>query len=162
MQRYFRLNLDWTGPFRDIRELTARVGIYMVLAGKRGADGKWDATTYRLLEVGESGGTADSVASEERADCWAKHCPGGYQLLFKFAAMRITRHDEAARQTVECCLRAHHRPLPCGIRGNLGYDREDSVVILNSGSFPPLRPMYSCKKQASQAADRGNGLRWDA
>jgi hypothetical protein len=142
--RNIRVALDWDGPYSDLTQVTGRAGIYMVIAGRTGGDGKWNPSTYALLDIGQSGETADRLASHDREECWKLKKPAGTTLLFKFAAMPSDQYDETERRIVECCLRAHHRPLPCGTECNEGYTRDDSVVITNTGQYSPLKQQYSC------------------
>ena len=100
----------------------------MVIAGKKGSEGKWDISTYKLLDIGQSREAADRLASHDREECWEQNKPAGSTLLFKFAAMPSKDYDETNRRIVECCLRASHRPLPCGTECNQEYNRDDSLT----------------------------------
>jgi diguanylate cyclase (GGDEF)-like protein len=106
---------------------------------------KWDPFTYKLLDIGQSGDAATRLALHDREVCWERSKPKGSTLLFKFAAMPSARFHEGDRRTVECCLRAENRQLPCGTECNDGYNRPDSVTITNSGQFLPLQANYRCQ-----------------
>lgn len=144
MGRSVKVTLDWKGPYEDAADVIGRAGVYMVIAGRKGRNGKWDISTYKLLDIGQSGKGADRLADHDREDCWKRKKPAGSTILFKFAAMPSEDYDKTDRRIVECCLRAGHRPLPCGTECNEGYDRDDSVTITNKGSHAPLREKYSC------------------
>jgi len=144
MAREIEVTLDWKGPYVDPADVTGRAGIYMVIAGQRGPDGGWLLSTYELLDIGQSGKGADRLADHDREDCWKRNKPANSTVLFKFAAMPSEDYDKTDRRIVECCLRADHRPLPCGTECNQGYNRDDSVTITNKGSHEPLREKYSC------------------
>jgi len=139
------VTLKWNGPYENPADVAGRAGIYMVIAGQKGSDGRWDPTTYRLLDIGQSGDAADRLGSHDREACWKRNKPQNSTLLYKFAAMRSADYDESDRRVVECCLRAHHRPLPCGSECNQGYNQATSVSITNTGARAPLREGYSCR-----------------
>jgi len=147
MARDVKVTLEWKGPYEDVADITGRAGIYMIIAGKKGSDGKWDTSTYELLDIGQSGEAVERLASHDRENCWRQNKPEGSTLLFKFAAMPSKDYDETDRRIVECCLRTHHRPLPCGTECNQGYNRNDSVGITNTGRRAPLREKYSCRPE---------------
>jgi hypothetical protein len=137
--------LEWTGPYEDPASVTGKAGIYIVIAGRETADGKsWDTSTYKLLDIGQSGDAATRLADHDREDCWKRNKPAGSTLLFKFGPMPSSQYDETDRRIVECCLRAHLRPLRCGTECNEGYNRTDSVTITNTGKYSPLGDKYTC------------------
>jgi len=144
MARNVKVTLEWKGPYEDAADVTGRAGIYMIIAGEKASDGKWDISTYRLLDIGQSGEAADRLASHDREECWERNKPAGSTFLFKFAVMPSKDYDETDRRIAECCLRASHRPLPCGTECNQGYTRDDSVSIANTGQYKPLRERYTC------------------
>lgn len=144
MARNVVVTLDWKGPYEDAASLKGRAGIYMVIAGQKASDGKWDISTYNLLDIGQSGEAADRLGSHDREACWKRNKAIDKTLLFKFAAMPSEHYDGTDRRVVECCLRASHRPLSCGTECNQGYNRDDLVTITNTGSHSPLRKSYSC------------------
>jgi hypothetical protein len=146
MARNVAVSLEWKGPFQDAANVTGKAGIYMVIAGKETADGKqWDTSTYKLLDIGQSGDAATRLADHDREECWKRNKPADSTLLFKFAPMPSDQYDETDRRIVECSLRASHRPLPCGTECNEGYNRMDSVRITNKGQCRPLRDNYACR-----------------
>jgi hypothetical protein len=138
------VTLEWKGPYQDPASVTGKAGIYMVIAGKLGSDGKWDTGTYKLLDIGQSGDAATRLADHDREDCWKCNKPADSTLLFKFAPMPSDKYDETDRRIVECCLRAHNRPVPCGTECNEGYNRTDSAAITNTGKYSPLQEKYTC------------------
>jgi hypothetical protein len=140
----FSLTLNWEGPEVDPAKITGRAGIYMVIAGKKNTEGKWDPDTYKLLDIGQSGDAAARLAAHDREDCWKRNTPSEYALLFKFAAMPSRDYEETHRRIAECCLRAHNRRLPCGTECNDGYNVEDSVSVTNTGKLLPLGKEYAC------------------
>jgi len=144
MARNVKVILDWKGPYEDATDLTGRAGIYMIIAGRKASDGKWDTSTCKLLDIGQSGEAANRISSHDREECWKRNKPAGCTLLFKIAAMLSSDYDETDRRIVECCLRASHCPLPCGTECNQGYNRDDSVNITNTGQYNPLRERYAC------------------
>lgn len=144
MARNITVTLDWEGPFQDPADVTGKAGIYMVISGKMGLNEKWEPATYKLLDIGQSGDAATRLADHDREECWKDRKPKDSTLLFKFAPMSSAQYDETDRRIVECCLRASHRPLPCGTECNEGYNRTDSVKIKNKGRRSPLREDYAC------------------
>ena len=144
MARNVTVTLQWKGPYDDVADVTGRAGIYMIIAGKKTLDDKWDISTYKLLDIGQTGEAAERLASHDREKCWKRNKPIGSTVLAKFAAMPSKDYDETDRRIVECCLRASHRPLPCGTECNQGYNRVDSVNIKNTGRYKPLRERYTC------------------
>jgi len=58
-------------------------------------------------------------------------------ILFKSTQMPSEDYDETDRWIVECCLRAHIRHSHA-TECDEGYNREDSVVITNTGKLSPL------------------------
>jgi hypothetical protein len=144
MARNIDVTIEWQGPYEDPASLADLAGIYMVIAGRKAPDGKWDPSSYSLLDIGQTGGVGSRLASHDRERCWEQNTPRGCVLLFKFAAMPSTDYDETDRRIVECCLRSHNAPLPCGIECNQGYNRDDLVTITNTGQYKPLRERYSC------------------
>ncbi len=85
----------------------------------------------------------ERIAHHDREDCWEQHAPSGSTILVKSANIPKSECDEIDRRTVECCLRAHEKPM-CGTECNEGYDRDDVVSISNSGSYRPLKSKYAC------------------
>jgi len=145
MARIISATLVWDGPYEQATGVIGKAGIYMVIAGWKGSDGNYNPSTYILLDIGQSGEAADRLASHDREDCWERNKPTGSTLLFKFAAMPSSQFDETDRRIVECCLRFHNRPLPCGTECNQAYDRPDSVSIANKGQLKPLSESYTCR-----------------
>ena len=146
MSREVKVTLKWEGPYEDAEKVTGRAGIYMIIAGRKTSDDKWNKDTYKLMDIGKAGDLADRLASHDREECWKRNKPTGSTVLFKFAAMPSNNYDETDRRIVECCLRASHRPLPCGTECNQGYNRDDSVNITNTGQRAPLREKYACRE----------------
>jgi hypothetical protein len=139
------VTLNWQGPFEDQQKIPSQAGIYMIIAGKKGNDGGWDPSSYRIIDIGQSGRTGKRLAVHDREACWASNSEEDETILFKYALMPSGEYSEDDRRTVECCLRAHHRPLPCGMECNSGYTRENAVVITNTGKYKPLEISYSCQ-----------------
>jgi hypothetical protein len=142
MARNVRVTLNWELHVNS-EDVPKRAGIYMVIAGLRTSEGEWSIPSYELLDIGQSGDTGVRLDTHNRRDCWHNEKSSNKTILFKFAAMPSVDYDETDRRIVECCLRARTRP-PCGTECNEGYDREDSVVITNTGKPAPLRDRYSC------------------
>ena len=140
MVRNVRVTLNW-GLYVNPEDVPMRAGIYMVIAGREG--GSWLISSYKLLDIGQSGESGVRLSGHDREPCWNQEKPSGSTLLYKFAPMPSADYDETDRRIVECCLRAHTRP-PCGTECNEGYNREDSVVITNTDKHEPLRVTYSC------------------
>jgi len=146
--RNIRVSLDWDGPYTDPESVPSqRAGIYMVIAGRQDEDGNLLTRLYRPLDIGQSGESGVRLRGHDREPCWNQNKPSGYILVYKFAAMPSADYDETDRRIVECCLRASHRPLPCGVECNQEYNRDDSVVITNTGSYSPLNESYFCSPQ---------------
>jgi len=137
-----RVPLRWKGVYRNPGVIGISAGIYMVLAGSEVANGKWIPSSYRLLDIGQSDGVGGRRVYHDRESCWNHSKPAGTTLLFKMAPMPTSQYDETDRRIVECCLRAHNRPLPCGYECNQGYNRDESVDISNTGSYKPLLARY--------------------
>ena len=142
MPRNITVTLNW-GLYVNPEDVPQRAGIYMVIAGHQGEGGNWLTSSYRLLDIGQSGESGVRLPGHDREPCWKREKPEGDTLLYKFAAMPSAEYDETDRRIVECCLRARTRP-PCGTECNEGYNREDSVTITNTGKRTPLRERYSC------------------
>ena len=142
MARNIKVNLDWD-LYVNPEDVPRRAGIYMVIAGLRTSNGKWDISSYELLDIGQSGETGVRLDTHERRNCWYEKKSSNKTILFKFAPMPSENYDETDRRIVECCLRAHTSPL-CGTECNEGYNRDDSVVITNRGKPAPLSETYSC------------------
>ena len=138
------LTLDWKGPYEKEDDVPMEAGIYMVLAGKKDQDGSFDTSTYRILDIGQSGRTGKRLADHDRAGCWNSHSKPGETILFKYALMPTANYTEDDRRAVECCLRAHNGPLPCGTECNTGYARTETVTIANTGKHSPLKADYAC------------------
>lgn len=147
MARILQVTLIWHGVYRRPKSVMGKAGIYMVLAGKENAEGKPNPSTYKMLDLGQSGSTSQRLNYHDREQCWKKNTPRSNILFFKFAPMSSELYDEIDRRIVECCLRAHNRPLPCGSECNDGYRREDSVTIENQGKPLPLKPKYACRPE---------------
>jgi len=142
MARNIRVTLNWE-LYEDPDEVPKRAGIYMIITGLYGDKG-WKISSYKLLDIGQSGETGVRLDTHNRRDCWEKHTPSGYTILYKFAPMPSENYDRTDRLIVECCLRSHAKP-PCGTECNEGFNREDLVFIKNTGKSSPLKPEYSCK-----------------
>jgi len=143
MPRKLSAVLNWDGVWDGPESVPKRAGIYMVLAGSKLDTGNWDTSSYELLDIGQSGETGVRLDIHERRNCWSGRKSSNKTVVFKFAAMSSDKYDETDRRIVECCLRAHTRPL-CGTECNEGYNREDSVTITNAGMNAPLREEYRC------------------
>ena len=142
--RHLKVPLRWQGVYRSPEIIGILAGIYMVLAGSETANGKWSSSSYKLLDIGQSDGASGKHVYQDRESCWNHNKPAGTTLLFKMAPMLSSQYDETDRKIVECCLRAHNRPLPCGNECNLGYNRDETVEISNTGSYTPLLARYKC------------------
>lgn len=142
MVRNVRVTLNWD-LYVNSEDVPTRAGIYMVIAGRQGEDGKWLISSYKLLDIGQSGESGVRLSGHDRESCWNREKLRDSTLLYKFATMPSADYDETDRRIVECCLRAHTRP-PCGTECNEGYNRDDSVVITNTGKPAPLSETYSC------------------
>ena len=115
----------------------------MIIAGRKASNGNWDTSSYRLLDIGQSGDSGVRLSAHDRVPCWNREKPENSTVLYKFAAMPSANYDETDRRIVECCLRAHEKP-PCGTECNEGYGREDVVSITNTGKHMPLKETYKC------------------
>ena len=143
MARNLSVTLNWDGPWENPDDVPKRAGIYMVIAGSKAPSGKWSPPSYELLDIGQSGATGVRLNTHSRKNCWNDKKSKHKTILFKFAMMPSENYDETDRRIVECCLRAHTKP-PCGTECNEGYNREDSVTIINQGNNTPLKAKYSC------------------
>jgi len=141
MPRNIKVTLEWE-LYTDPDDVPPRAGIYMVIAGRYGEEG-WRISTYKLLDIGQSGDSGVRLDTHDRRPCWEDETPSGYTILYKFAPMASRDYDRTDRRIVECCLRSHERP-PCGTECNQGYNRDDTVVIRNTGKYAPLDSKYSC------------------
>jgi len=142
MPRDVTVTLDW-GFYVNPEDVPSRAGIYMVIAGRQGETGSWLTSSYKLLDIGQSGESGVRLSGHDREPCWNREKSEGSTLLYKFAAMPSSDYDETDRRIVECCLRARTQP-PCGTECNEGYNREDSIAITNTGKYAPLSETYSC------------------
>ncbi len=134
----------WEGPLEDIQTVREREGIYLVVAGHKLPDGAWDEHKWTLLDLGQLPDTDGDLASSERRASWERLLPAEGTLLFKFAEMSPRNFDEIDRLIVETCLRHHHKPLPGAPGGCNGYERDDIIVIANTGYYAPLVRQYTC------------------
>jgi hypothetical protein len=142
MPRNVMVTLNWD-LYVAPEDVPQQAGIYMVIAGRQDERGSWLTSSYKLLDIGQSGESGVRLSGHDREPCWNREKSEGSSLLYKFAPMSSEDYDETDRRIVECCLRAHTRP-PCGTECNEGYNRQDSVVITNTGKPAPLRETYSC------------------
>lgn len=142
MVRTINVTLEWSLFVRP-EDIPMRAGIYMVIAGRKDENGSWEPSTYKLLDIGQSGETGDRLPTHEREPCWKKEKPPNTDFLYKFAIMPSEKYDEEDRRIAECCLRAHTKP-PCGSECNDGYNRKDTVSITNASKPAPLSEKYSC------------------
>ena len=143
MPRKLNVTLVWKGVYNNPAGVPNNAGVYMVIAGSKASDGKWDTSSYKLLDIGQSGEAGPRLDTHNRKDCWINNKPPNKTIIYKFARMSSENFDETARRIVECCLRAHTRP-PCGTECNEGYERDDVVTILNKGIQTPLEGKYVC------------------
>lgn len=148
MARKLSVTLDWDGVWENPESVPKRAGIYMVIAGTKAPDGKWRTSSYKLLDIGQSGKTGPRLGTHNRKDCWQSKKSANKTIVYKFAAMPSDKYDETDRRIVECCLRAHTKP-PCGTECNEGYGREDSVIVTNKGMQTPLEQKYSCEPESA-------------
>jgi len=143
MTEELNVTLEWNGPYTSADRLPNRAGLYMILAGKQNQKGNW--SDYTVIDIGQSGRTGERLATHDREQCWENNTPDGYTTLFKYALMPSSEYDDDDRRAAECCLRAHHRPLPCGTECNKGYTSDEAVSIANTGRSLPLKSSYVCK-----------------
>jgi hypothetical protein len=73
MPRNINVTLAWDGPYEEATSMVGRAGVYMVIAGKKGSNDKYDPSTYKLLDIGQSREVADRLASHDREDCWKRN-----------------------------------------------------------------------------------------
>ena len=144
MTRELDVTLDWQGPYSDVGSIPQQAGIYMILSGKKNTNGQWDPVTYKILDIGQSGRTGKRLADHDRETCWNDNVENDAAILMKYALMPTAEYSEKDRRAVECCLRAHSHPLPCGTECNSEYALEESVTVNNKGKYRPLRRTYIC------------------
>ena len=143
MAKTIEVTLDWKGPFTTTESIPDNAGLYMVLSGKKNAEGTWPTNLYKLLDIGQTGGIKTRLDDHERADCWSSKKTKDHSIVYKYALMPSNTYDRSDRLRVECCLRSKKRP-PCGEECNNGYSREDTVQITNQGKPAPLANTYTC------------------
>jgi hypothetical protein len=140
MPRNINVTLEWILRIKP-DDVPNNAGIYMVVSKFETSKG----TTWKILDVGQSGESGPRLSSHDRKDCWDKKKLSISGLLYYFAPMSSYEYDVTDRRIVECCLRANTTP-PCGEECNKGYNYEDTVKITNTGIFYPLSASYACSK----------------
>lgn len=141
MCRNVEVKLEWE-QFNFKEDMPPKAGIYMVIGMKKGK-GPFDGEEKKLLDIGETENALKRFKNHGRENLWEEEKPKGGFIYYKFAYMPLEEHDETDRQIVECCLRGNHPP-PVGKKCNEGYNRPDTVKIINKGLLEPLRGSYSC------------------
>jgi len=116
-------------------------GIYLVMS-------ELDEESQTILDIGQTIEGGDRLSNHKRRPCWTESKVLGEPFLrYKFAEMPTSKHSESHRRAAECCLRFHvsKKVKLCGEECNKKYGREESVIIINSGSYKPLEPEYTCE-----------------
>lgn len=94
-------NYHAEGPFRNVRDLLARSGVYVIL-GRPNQLAQW-----QVVDVGEAGNVQDRVMNHERVACWR----GQGHAELSVAAIYA---DASNRMLIERALRLQYKP-PCGL-----------------------------------------------
>ena len=94
---------DFDGPFRSADSLEDRSGVYVILDAT--------ASTYLVLDCGESATVMSRVQTHERADCWRRNARGSIM----YAAVYTPRLQAVGRREIEQAIRRQYSP-PCGDR----------------------------------------------
>lgn len=95
-------NYSFEGPYTSTDSLKDQSGVYAIL-GRNAA-----TETWKVVDVGESGGLQARVANHDRADCWKSR---------KYAALNVAAYycNAVQRSKIEQELRNAYNP-PCGER----------------------------------------------
>lgn len=145
MTKKLNVSLDWSYT-TDVEDVPGNAMIYMILCGAKNDEGKIVTSTYKVLDIGQTGSGGTRLPDHDRKDCWEEKKLKDHILVYKYALMPSSEYDEEDRRIVECCLRSHTTPA-CGEECNNGYTRDDTVTIINTGDKSPLNTTYSCKKK---------------
>lgn len=94
-------NYHAEGPFRNVQQLLAQSGVYVILGRSS------PALPWQVVDVGESGDIQERVNCHDRAPCWRGQ---GHSEL----AVAAIYADAANRMLIERQLRTLYNP-PCGL-----------------------------------------------
>jgi hypothetical protein len=140
------VTLDWNGVWEiEENDLPSNIpdeeGIYMVLCGIKSRNDKWDASSYKLLYIGEADAVRSRIDGHEKWPLWQRNCRGDHMLL-KVAKCNL---GTTRRQKVECCLIYKTKPI-CNdeCKDDFPYTDGD-VQITNTGMNSPLNSNYTCQ-----------------
>lgn len=95
-------NYHAEGPFRNVQDLLARSGVYVIL-GRPNQVAQW-----RVVDVGEAGDIRERISCHDRGPCWRGQ---GHAEL----AAAVIYADERNRMQIERELRVQYNP-PCGLK----------------------------------------------
>lgn len=96
--------LEFEGPYTHTDALLDRSGIYAILTDD-------PVTTYKVIDVGESGEVKTRIENHDRKPCWTRNNKGRLYV----AVLYTPGANQAGRVEIEQQLRSRINPV-CGIR----------------------------------------------
>jgi len=96
---------SFDGPFTSPAQLLDRAGVYVVLTRTV------TATSYQVVDVGESAQVKTRIESHDRSPCWTRNSQGELSV----AVLYTPNAHQSQRMQIEQALRDKFRPV-CGIR----------------------------------------------
>ncbi len=96
---------SFEGPYATTGHLKDNAGLYVILT--RGGS----ASSWTVLDVGETGQVKSRLETHERGPCWNRHNQG----TLAAAVLYTPRWTDDQRRTLETKLRDSYAPV-CGVR----------------------------------------------